>query len=234
MSASMCQQKIAQRVLVGVAAALALAGCEHYAPNVRPDANSTEAIARAQAERLQARGATRVMAPSQVRIATGGLTSGEATGCTDWLDTCWEAGGAAATTEGLPSVTRPAPAQTFRGVLPCTEAAMNCTAQHTVLTLFANRTWRAHINYLGANNMPMGEARDIQGCWNRTASNSRQFVLLHQNGNILGAFHATSNNTLVSSQSSDSQLQYTLTRQPQPDAATAVAPNPAICKGLTG
>jgi len=231
MSARVCQIKGAGRALGVVALAMVVMGCEHYAPNVRPEAGSTEAITRAQAERLYSHSATRTMPPSQIRIATGGLTSREESSvCADWLDRCWEELGLTAEQgEMLPGETRPAPAQSFRGLLPCVEASMACTAQHATLTLFANHTWRARISYLDERNQPVGSATDLQGCWQRTADSPRHFVLIHENGNPFGSFVATSNNTLVWDQTAESRLQYSLTRQPENDARASVAPEGLRC-----
>jgi len=212
----------AVRALLGGALLLGLAACEHYAPNERPDRDSTEAITRAQMERIQSRSATRVMAPSQIRIATGGFTQPENAVCRDWLNPCWEEGAdtpaPAAGTPELMRTPRPAPAQTFRGVLPCQDAAMGCSGQHTVLTLFVNQMWRAQLNYLDAAGRGSTPAT-LQGCWERSAQDERRLRLYHQNGSLLGEFQAASNNTLVfhATEQVSTNLNYTLTRQPDPD-----------------
>lgn len=209
------------RMLAGAALLAALAGCQHYAPNSRPERDSTEAITRAQVERLQERGASRAMAPSQIRIATGGLTQpDDAAECRDWLSPCWEAGAGSAPAAGTPGLLRaprPADAQTFRGVLPCQEAAMGCQAQHATLTLFVNGSWRARVSPLDAAGRA-GAPIEQQGCWSRLGE-PRQLALTLANGNPLAEFTADSVNTLVVRDPDENPgaLRYTLTRQPGPE-----------------
>lgn len=220
MPASMCRKFTARTIAAG-AMLMALGACEHYAPNQGPERGSTEALTRAEAERIQDRGASRVFAPSQIRIATGPAQHADGA-CRDWLDPCWEAGADApaptVTVPALARVVRPADAQTFRGILPCQGDAMHCTGQHATLTLFVNQTWRARVSYLNAAGQS-GAPADLQGCWERNPGAARHLVLYHTNGNVMGEFEATSANTLayLSPEAQPVSLSYTLTRQPDPD-----------------
>ena len=189
MPASMCRKFTARAVATGVML-LALGACEHYAPNHGPERGSTEALTRAQVQRIQDRGASRALPPSQIRIATGVAQTAEGA-CRDWLEPCWEAGAdapaPAANVPALARVARPADAQTFRGVLPCQDDAMQCTGQHATLTLFVNQTWRARVSYLNDSGAA-GAPADLQGCWERSPGDARHLVLYHQNGNVMGEF----------------------------------------------
>ncbi|GAA5236215.1 copper resistance protein NlpE N-terminal domain-containing protein [Verticiella sediminum] len=209
------------RVLAGAMSLATLAACQYYAPNAYVDPDSTEAVTRAQAERLQQSGASRSMAPSQIRIATGGLTQPQAGVCRDWLDPCWEQGAGQVQSADTPEalrIPRPAEAQTFRGVLPCQDAAMGCQGQRAVLTLFANGTWRANVSYLDGAGRASAPTQQ-QGCWTRGFDNPRQLLLTLANGNPLAEFNATSVNSLLvrSPEDSPTALRYTLTRQPDPE-----------------
>lgn len=233
MSASTCRKFTARAVLAG-ALLMALGACEHYAPNQAPERGSTEALTRAQAQRIQEHGASRALAPSQIRIATGSnLRADEA--CRDWLDPCWEAGADAPvpTTDvpALARIARPAEAQTFRGILPCQDEAMHCTGQHATLTLFVNQMWRARVSYLNAK-AEASAAAELQGCWERNADQARHLVLYHANGNVMGEFHAASNNTLelISPEARPLSLHYTLTRQPEAEVLGG-KPAAARCAG---
>ena len=234
MFASICRKTPALKVLAGSALLLTATACQHYAPNSRPERGSTEEITRAQVERLQERGATRTMPPSQIRIPTGIAQAPEVI-CRDWLNPCWEEGAAkgqaaAANVPALARVPRPAEAQTFRGVLPCDDPALQCTGQHATLTLFANQTWRAQVTYLEADG-GAGEPTRLQGCWQRGLQDDRRLVLYRANGNLLGEFQASSNNTLQVLNPGDnpSSLHYTLTRQPDADLLGDAAPQAGRC-----
>ncbi len=232
MSARVCHLFRAQRLLGIAAVGLLLVGCEHYAPNVRPEAGSTEAIALEQAGRLYSQGASRAAAPSQLRIVTSGLTSSaeDRQACADWLDACWEAQGMTPAQEVLPGTTRPAPAQTFRGLLPCTGQSMGCTVQHATLTMLADRSWFVRIVYLDQRNQPIGAEVDMRGCWQRAPGNLRQFMLTQENEAPFASFLATSNNTLAWDNSAgDSRLHYTLTRQPELDSEALQATHGLRC-----
>lgn len=208
------------RLFALAAGALLIAGCSSYSPP--PDAQSGLSIAEVQAQNQAmqtSRQASR--APSQIQIATGGLLQGNAENaqCVDWLDPCWEAGAPAAAT-GLPQQgPRPGAAQTFRGTLPCQDAAMNCTAQHATLTVFPDRSWRARITYFrGAEASGKPEVRS--GCWERQPEpDGRRFALLLPNGNALAWLDAPSNNVLqwVPNDDQPSPVAYRLTRQPDTD-----------------
>ncbi len=228
MSALMRQKMPALRALAGGALLLSLVACEHYMPNSRPDRDSTEAITRAQSERLQASGVGRVMAPSQIRIPTG-FRQAEDGECREWLDTCWEkeAGQApAASQAGVPELvrlSRPADTQTFRGMLPCLEDTMDCRGQHAVLSLSANRSWHARVNSVGADGKA-GAASQLQGCWARGSQDPRQLMLYLASGKLLTELQAASSNNLVVVNSSEhaNSLRYTLTRQPEADTASTI------------
>lgn len=219
----------------GLAAALlALAGCQFYAPNAPIDPTSTEGITQAEVERLQDRLASRTVAPSQLRIPTGGLLQVEVI-CRDWLDTCWEERGivAVAPAADVPQLpaSGPAPAQTFRGILPCLEGAEACVGQQSVLTLFANQTWRAKVSALQASGA-LQEPLMLQGCWQRAAGNPRQFVLRLSNGNLLAQLRATSNNQLVvhsNAAGAEGVLRHTLARQPDTDLLGDGFPQAQAC-----
>lgn len=219
------------RALAGGALLLSLAACEHYMPNSRPDRDSTEAITRAQSERLQAHGPARMMPPSQIRIPTG-FRQAEDGECRDWLDTCWESGTGDAQASGQESVpslarlSRPAKDQTFRGMLPCLEGTSECRGQHAILTLSEDRSWRARATPISQEGQP-GSTSMLQGCWARDVQDPRHIRLFQANGNVLAELQATSSNNLVVSDQSEqsTSLRYTLTRQPDPDPAQGPAMN---------
>ena len=218
MSAPMRKKYPALRSVAGCVVLASLAACQHYAPNSRPERDSTEAITRAQSERIQSYGASRTMPPSQIRIPTR-LRQAEDGECRDWLDTCWESGGGraqAAEQPGVPALarlSRPAEQQVFRGFMPCVDASLNCRAQHAVLTLSSDRSWQARIEYV-QNGGTSGAPTLQQGCWTRNADDPRQIMLYLANGNPFTALRAESSNNLVVVSEEDNSLRYTLTRQP--------------------
>lgn len=222
MSAPMRKNLPALRSVAGGVLLACLAACQHYAPNSRPERDSTEAITRAQSERIHSYGASRAMPPSQIRIPTR-FRQGEDGECRDWLDTCWEAGtgrAQAADQQSVPTLarlSRPAEQQTFRGILPCADASLNCRGQHAILTLSSDRSWQARIEYV-QNGGTSGAPTLQQGCWVRNAEDPRQIMLYLANGNPFTALRAESSNNLVVVSEEDNSLRYTLTRQPQPDA----------------
>lgn len=229
MPASLCRFIPAARQVAGLALLAVLAGCQHYAPNSAPDRDSTEAVARNEMQRLQERSANRTMAPSQIRIATGGITQPDGVLCRDWLDACWERGAGAqtaqASTPGLARLPRPDVAQTFRGVLPCEDAAMGCRGQRVALTLFENQTFRGEVVYLN-NDGSESRPAALQGCWARDASDARQLQLTLDTGASLGRYLAESTNTLVVQPPDDqpSTLRMTLTRQPDAELMGGMPP----------
>lgn len=222
MFAPMRKKLPALRSVAGCVLLASLAACQHYAPNSRPERDSTEAITRAQAERMQERSASRAMPPSQIRIPTG-FRQAEDGECRDWLNTCWESGTGsahAADQQGVPALarlSRPAEQQTFRGILPCVDTSLNCRGQHAVLTLSSDRSWQARIEYVqngGTSGAPILQ----QGCWTRNADDPRQIMLYLANGNPFIELRAESSNNLVVLSEEGNSLRYTLTRQPQADA----------------
>ena len=223
MSALMRKNMPALRTVAGCVLLASLAACQHYAPNSRPERDSTEAITRAQSERIQSYSASRVMAPSQIRIPTG-FRKGDDGECRDWLETCWESGTGKAHAAGqqdvptLARLSRPAEEQTFRGMLPCLETSLNCQGQHAILTLASDRSWYARIDYVKAGGTS-GAPTALRGCWIRNADNPREIALYLANGNPFTVLNAESSNSLVVAGEGDSSLRYTLTRQPQPDAS---------------
>lgn len=229
MPASLCRFIPAARHVAGLALLAVLAGCQHYAPNSAPDRDSTEAQTRAEMQRLQERSANRTMAPSQIRIATGGITQPDGALCRDWLDACWERGAgaapAAASTPGLARLPRPDGAQTFRGVLPCDDVAMGCRGQRVTLTLFENETFRGHVVYLN-NDGSESQPAALQGCWARDAGEGRHLQLTLGNGASLGHYLAESVNTLVVLPPDDrpGNLRVTLTRQPDAELMGGMPP----------
>lgn len=227
MSAPMRKNSPVLRAIAGCVMLAGLAACQHYAPNSRPERDSTEAITRAQAERMQDRSASRAMAPSQIRIPTGFRQADDGE-CRDWLDTCWESGGGraqAADQQNVPALarlSRPAEQQTFRGILPCVGDSLNCRGWHAVLTLSSDRSWQARIEYVqdgGTSGAPTLQ----QGCWTRNADNPRQIMLYLANGNPFTALRAESSNSLVVVSEEDNSLRYTLTRQPEGGAGQGQA-----------
>ncbi len=235
MPAPLCRITPAARLAAGLALIGALAGCQFYAPNSSPDPDSTEAQTRAEMQRLQNRNAVRSMAPSQIRIATGGVTQSDGDLCRDWLDVCWEQGAGqqpASTTPGLLRLPRPDAAQTFRGTLPCEDAAMQCRGQRVALTLFENRTWRGNITYLN-NDGSESPATAMQGCWVRNAGNPALLRLTLDNGSSLGDYRAESTNTLAVLAPDDrpSNLRMTLTRQPDAELMGGMPPAGRCAQG---
>lgn len=223
------------RLFALAAGALLMAGCSSYNPP--PTAQQGLSIAEIQArdQAMQTtRMASRARAPSQIQIATGGLLQGNADSaqCVDWLDPCWEAGaGTAPASPSLPQTgPRPGAAQTFRGTLPCQDAALNCTAQHATLTVFPDRSWRARIIYYrGAE--ASGKPEVLSGCWERQPEpDGRRFALLLPNGNALAWLDAPSNNVLqlVPNDDQPSAVSYRLTRQPDTDPIGTVPPS--VCR----
>lgn len=201
-----------------------LAACQYYAPNAPLDPDSTEAVTRAEIERLQDRMASRSVPPAQLRIPTGGVLQAEEI-CRDWLDTCWEARGIVAVPAPVADVPQlpasgPAAAQTFRGVLPCLPGTgAVCVGQQAVVTLFANQTWRARVSAIQASGTVLDPIA-LQGCWQRDAGNARQFVLRLANGNLMAQLRAVSNNQLVvhtDAQGAEGVLRHALVRQPDID-----------------
>lgn len=221
MSAPMRKNMPALRAVAGCMVLASLAACQHYAPNSRPERDSTEAITRAEAERIQARSASRAMAPSQIRSPTG-FRQAEDGECRDWLDSCWESGDGraqAADQRSVPELarlSRPAEQQTFRGMLPCVEDTLNCRGQRAVLTLASDRSWHARVDYVDAGGTT-GAPSMLHGCWTRGAGNNREISLYLANGNPFTVLVAESSNNLVVVGTGDSSLRYTLTRQPAPD-----------------
>ncbi len=194
-----CASSLRIGLIAGLA--LGLSACQYYAPNTPVARDSTEGITLAEAERLRSRDASRSLAASQIRIPTGGLTTDDGV-CRDWLDPCWEELGIQepqpqrGDAPQLPQAVRPAPAQTFRGVLPCLADAEACVGQRAVVTLFANQVWRATL----AGIRPDGSQQEpvaMQGCWVRQAGQPRVIDLRLQNDNLLARLQAQSPNTLL-------------------------------------
>lgn len=227
MSASMRRNMPILKAVAGAMVLLGLSACEHYMPNSRPERDSTEAITRAQSERLQYSGASHTMAPSQIRIPTGmrNFDDGE---CRDWRDTCWEAGAGQRSAvdqskvPALARMSRPADLQSFRGMLPCLDDALNCRGQQSILTLSADHSWHARVAYVGLDGN-VGKPSLLRGCWSRAAQDPQRIVLHLANGNLLAELVASSSNVLEVDSSQDTSLRYTLTRQPEADAANAAA-----------
>ncbi len=222
---------------VGLAAAfvLAVSACQYYAPNTPVARDSTEGITLAEAERLRSRDASRSLAASQIRIPTG-MTEVSDGLCRDWLDPCWEtlgieaAGPVDANVPQLPQAVRPAPAQTFRGVLPCLPEATACVGQRAVVTLFANQAFRATL----AGIRPDGSQQEpvsVEGCWSRQPQQARVIDLSLPNGNRLARLQAQSANTLVVQEQAGagSSVTLQLVRQPNVEPLGGSLPSGQAC-----
>lgn len=219
--------------LAGLALPL-LAACQYYAPNAPLDPRSTEAITIAESERLMDRLPARAPGLPQLRIPTGTQIDIDVT-CRDWLDVCWETRGIVVVEESpdLPRLpdTGPAPAQTFRGVMPCLQGAAQCVGQQAVLTLFANQTWRASLATISIQGS-VGEPLELEGCWSRTPQDKRVFVLRNQDGNLLAELVASSNNqlrVLAEATGNEGVVRHTLSRQPEVLMLGATYPSAASC-----